>query len=228
MQIAVLPGLDGTGRLSEDFLSELPRELSPVLLDLPRTGPQDYGSLVEHLVPRLPTDTDLVLLGESFSGRLAFELATRLPTVKALVLSASFLESPRPWFRPARYLPLSKIGLRSSPEWVLRKFCVDSETPPPRLELLGQILQDVPAKVLAARLRAVLRLLPPEASLEIPCLYLHPSDDRLVPLRGLDSVRRHCNNLAVTGISGPHFLLFERPKECAAEVGAWLQGRGRG
>lgn len=57
-------------------------------------GYEELEALVE---PILPTDLPLIILGESFSGRIAVSIAASKPAgLVALVLCCSFVRNPRP------------------------------------------------------------------------------------------------------------------------------------
>lgn len=97
MRLVLLPGLNGSGRPFAPLLAYLP-DITCQVLELPRQGPQDYNSLATALLDQLG-DTPFVLLGESFSGPLAYRLALRRPKgLCGMVFAASFLQRP-PWRR---------------------------------------------------------------------------------------------------------------------------------
>ncbi|PSD32440.1 alpha/beta hydrolase, partial [Stenotrophomonas maltophilia] len=77
--VLMLPGLDGSGRLSIPFLSALQAHgLTTQAITLPAQGGQDHATLAQRLWSQLPGHP-FILLAESFSGPLAVELATRQP-----------------------------------------------------------------------------------------------------------------------------------------------------
>ena len=74
--------------------------------------------------------------------------------------------------------------------------------------------------VLKARLRAVLSV---DVSAElrrvaVPILYLHATEDRVVPEVALRYIRRIRPDTRVVSIAAPHFLLQTRPEEAAQTV----------
>ncbi|HBP02831.1 MAG TPA: alpha/beta hydrolase, partial [Stenotrophomonas sp.] len=110
--VLMLPGLDGSGRLSTPFLPALQAHgLTTQAITLPAQGGQDHAKLAQRLRSQLPGHP-FILLAESFSGPLAVELATRHPTgLRGLVLAATFARRPVP-------LPAASAALLS-PAWPL-------------------------------------------------------------------------------------------------------------
>jgi pimeloyl-[acyl-carrier protein] methyl ester esterase len=77
MIVLLLPGLDGTGMLLDDFASTLGEGHEPILLRYP---PKlcTYSELLRWIKPQFPKD-DYVILAESFSGPLAISIAAEQP-----------------------------------------------------------------------------------------------------------------------------------------------------
>ena len=111
--VLMLPGLDGSSRLSPPFLSALQAYgLTTQAITLPAQGPQDHATLAQRLWSQLPS-RPFILLAESFSGPLAVELATRHPTgLRGLVLAATFARRPVPL--PLARTPTSTLRQRAA------------------------------------------------------------------------------------------------------------------
>src|SRR4051812_35337188 len=73
-QLVLLPGLDGSGRLFQPLLAELPKWIEPVVVAYPPERAR-FDELVPIARERLPHSGAFALLGESFSGPLALMLA---------------------------------------------------------------------------------------------------------------------------------------------------------
>src|SRR5262245_42706994 len=92
-RIVLLPGLDGTGALFENFVRAAPSGVSLEVVPIP-PEPLGYRELVDRLGPTLHLTADTILVAESFSGPLAILLAAQY-RVAALVLCNSFVVPPR-------------------------------------------------------------------------------------------------------------------------------------
>lgn len=70
----VLPGLDGTGVLLEDFAAALSEHFDVQVIPYPADKPLRYPQLCAFVRERLPPG-DFILVAESFSGPVALRLA---------------------------------------------------------------------------------------------------------------------------------------------------------
>ncbi len=96
LHLVLLPGLDGTGELFAPLLAALLRQLPVTVLRYPDDPHLDIEQLADGVVAQLP-DAPLTLLAESFSGLVAAELLRRgEPRLRGLILTASFMQPPRP------------------------------------------------------------------------------------------------------------------------------------
>ena len=126
MRLVLLPGLNGSA-LFAPLLAEL-RDIDCQVLELPEHGPQDYPSLADALMEQLGT-TPFVLLGESYSGPLAYQLALRQPTgLRGVIFAASFLSRPNPALALLAHLPIPN-ALATQP-WLLRTLCLGKTAGP--------------------------------------------------------------------------------------------------
>ncbi|VXB81687.1 Alpha/beta hydrolase [Pseudomonas sp. 8AS] len=215
MRLLLLPGLNGSSQLFAPLLPWL-QGLQPVPLELPRQGPQDSDSLVSALLPRLGA-SPFVLLGESFSGHLAYQLALRQPPgLRGVIFAAAFLHRPHPLLPLSRYLPLPRRLL--SHERLLQLLCVGRNASPALLELLREEIRQLPDTLLRARLHSLARLQEPAQPLDLPALHLWPQQDRLVSRNAAASLNRHCSDLRRVALDGPHFVLQSRAQACAQAI----------
>lgn len=220
MRLVLLPGLNGSDRLFAPLLPYL-EGLHVKCCSLPEQGQQTYAALTETLLPQLGS-SPYVLLGESFSGPLAYALAQRRPTgLRGVILAASFLQRPHPLLSFAPYLPLPRSLLRA--ELALRLFCVDRQASPELLELLRNEISRLPSALLRQRLLTLNQLQAPKQPLELPALHLRARQDRLITRKAAASVRRHCQELRQLDIDGPHFLLQSQPQASAKAIKAFIE-----
>lgn len=205
----VLPGLDGTAKLLQDFRLAAPPGIDCAVLAYPTDellGYRELESLVESQLPHEP----FILIAESFSGPIAVRLAEKHPDrVKTLVLCASFVTSPRPRF--LRHFARRTLFRLRLPERVLSFFMLAPFATPALTSAFSQAIREVDPGVLALRLREVLSV-DARASLEnvkAPVLYLRGRFDRLVPPQKF---------AGVVELDAPHAILQTAPAAAWAAI----------
>jgi len=222
--LVILPGLDGTGTLSEAFAGGNWDDRPVVVLPLPADGPQDYETLEDTLASQLP-DGPLILLGESFTSPLAARLARReRGRVEALILVGGFCSAPRsPSFA---MMPLRSIFLMKPPVPLLRRFLLGNDAPEEAVETLLKAVENIPPETLAKRVEVVLALAENECPSPegLPVLLLQSRNDEAIPWEAQSKLERHFPDAKVVWIEGPHLLLDRRPDECREAAKAFLAG----
>ncbi len=96
--LVLLPGLDGTGILFNQFVEAIePCVRTRRIVAYPPDEPLGYAELEALTREALPRDRPCVVLGESFSGPIAIRLAAeRPPQVVGLILCVTFAKNPYP------------------------------------------------------------------------------------------------------------------------------------
>ena len=194
--VVLLPGMDGSGALFEDFASEL--KAKSIVISYPDDQPLGYGELNEFVLAALPNNEPFILLAESFSGPIAIALAGRhLPLLRAVVLVCSFAQPPL-------RSPFGARRFRLRPECCLVAFVLqlqkrDSSASCARLR----------PRVWKARLRAVLAVDSTTSlgRIQVPVLYLRASEDSVVFRSASEVISEHVWGAKIMEIEGPHFLL---------------------
>lgn len=220
--LLVLPGLDGTATLHSAFADAARSAFdSIVVIPYPADQVLDYVSLERLVRSQLPTTTQFVLLGESFSGPIALSIAASPPSnLIGVVLSTTFAESPMPLFAPLaslmRFAPVRALPLPLLSWWLLGRWAT-----PPLEKALQSALIAVQPEVLRARVVTALKAKGSDAcrAVSLPVLYLRGTDDRLLYRhagRQIADVIAHCT---IKDIAGPHLLLQAAPEACARAVG---------
>ena len=220
MKLILLPGLDGSGELFQDLLGALGPDIDFEVWPLPTDGEQTPVVLANRLHSRLEMESaGVLLLAESYSGRIAFELSRLSPgKVRGLILVASFLGRPRKVLRLLSLFPLRLFPWNTPPRWALRLFCLGWNSPPKLLSRVQEAIKEIPSLLLAERVVQVLRLAPPTDRSEVRCLYLQAQSDRLIPRRQFREVQKWLPNSEIEVVSGPHFLLQAKPQECCSKI----------
>jgi pimeloyl-[acyl-carrier protein] methyl ester esterase len=215
--ILLLPGLDGTGRLFARIEPILARTLDPHVVSYPTDRPFGYRELLERIdVPAGP----FAIIAESFSGPLGVLLASRyLDRVRALVLVATFVRSPRPLVaRLGASLGTTLFRWRP-PDIALRWGLLGMDASNTDVRDSRAAIESVAPTVLAHRLREVSRVDVSNefGSIAAPTLYLAGMRDRLVG----SSVRRELGalrpDMKMCVLDAPH-LVLQSDAEAAANI----------
>lgn len=222
--LVLLPGMDGTGALFAPLLQALSPEIQPVVITYPPNERLGYAKLVERVEKQLPTATDYVLLGESFSGPVATLLAARNPPgLQGLILACSFVRTPRPLlapFRPlARLLPNPALALGPLGFALMGKHAT-----PPLRRALAEAISSVEPGVMRHRAAAALSADASDslAAVRCPVLYLQATEDKVVPARCASEVKRLCPHAQIASLPGPHFLLQTRAAAAAKRIESFV------
>jgi pimeloyl-ACP methyl ester carboxylesterase len=223
--------MDGTGRLFRDFIEALPKGFETVTVQYPADGSLSYPELENFVRTACSTSGPFVLVAESFSTPLAITYAASNPgNLEGLVLCAGFVTSPvRGWRRFFARLLAPLIFHIPLPNLAARLWLVGADPPPPLLELVRTAVSSVKPKVLAARLRAVLKcdVRAEMRQVAVPVLYLQAKQDRLVSASCLDELRQIKPQMAVAALYGPHLLLQREPYKAAEAVVIFVRSLSR-
>jgi len=221
--LVLLPGLEATGNLFADFVSQLPPTLAVTIGRYPNEQFLSYAELVPYIRTIIPVGAPFVLVAESFSTPLAAMFAaTRPANLLGLILCAGFVTNPaNNWTLLAKILARRTV-LRISPSrWFLERF-VMGNNPSANLEAnFREALREVDAEVLAARLREILKCDAREAlsRTTIPLMYIQAGRDRLVPPERFAEIRRVRPDVELATIPGaPHLVLQREPQKCADAI----------
>jgi len=222
--ILLLPGMDGGAALSERFRKELSLDFAANVLTYAPDQVAGYGDLEPKVRAVLSESSARVaLIAESFSGPLAIRIAAAPPpSLRCVVLVATFAHSPAPRFLGS--LVGSPMFRKPPPAFVVRRLMLGKDATDEEVAKVQEAIRRVEAPVLANRLRAVMSVdvTSKLSSINIPCLYLRPTEDRLVrrPLTIPTG-----SNWEDDAIAGPHLILQHRPAECAERIARFIRER---
>jgi pimeloyl-[acyl-carrier protein] methyl ester esterase len=138
MQLVLLPGMDGTGRLFDEFIRALPNSFPATTVPYPTDRYLSYSQLEELVRAACPKSEPFVLLAESFSTPLAIRLAAAKPAnLAGLVLCTGFATGPlRRWQGRIASLAASFIFRNPVSNLMARFWLVGSNASP---ELLAAV-----------------------------------------------------------------------------------------
>jgi pimeloyl-ACP methyl ester carboxylesterase len=223
--LVLLPGLDGTDVFLRPLVRALPPHVTPVIVQFPDNGANDYEHLLEIVRDAVRDLDSYWVLGWSFSGPLALRLATdHRDCVRGVILCASFVRAPRPllaWCRIGVVGPVYSVVrvARRVPSFLTR--ARTRETWNDKAETWAR----VSAGTLARRVRALLSVDAREALLhcEAAVVYLASSRDTVVPRRNADEILRLRSSTQLIVLDGPHMALYTQPREAAEAIGRVMQ-----
>jgi pimeloyl-ACP methyl ester carboxylesterase len=230
LEVILLPGLDGTGRLLEPFVKALPLHLKASVIAFPADVPETYSELATRVRKVLPRDRPFAIVAESFSGPGAIEVAATKPSgLVALILVGTFVRQPVR-FIPAwmRLLVPSYLFRLSPPVWLLRWLVAGDGAPEKLLFETRAAWRLVKPAVLASRFSEVLTVNVADRFLQVqvPILYVRGTQDRLLAQTTVQELQRLRPDLEVAPIEAPHFILQRCPVEAAAVVSRFLARYG--
>jgi len=227
--LVLLPGLEGSGTLFADLVSEFQPPLAVIVGRYPSQRFLSYDELISYVREIVPKESPFVLMAESFSTPLAVKFAaTRLSNLAGLVLCAGFIMNPAGnWTLLARVLTRRAVLRISPPRWFLEHFVFGDNASTALETSFREALRAADPGVLAARLRAVVNCDEREAlaRTEIPLMYIQAERDRLVPSKCFREIQRiRPDTLLVSVLGAPHLVLQREPRKCAEAVVQFIQG----
>lgn len=214
--------MDGTGRMFNGLIRELPDGVNPQIHCYPVRDLFSYDELLAGI--RAP-DGEFSILAESFSGPLGIRLAARHASqVRCLILVGTFARSPMRlpgWLRQCFSACAFSFGER-----IPARLLFSSKAGASERKHFSETIRAVPRGVFAHRLREVLAV-DVEAQLRrltVPILYLRGRQDWVVSRRAVERIRRIQPNVALSEVEAGHLVLQEKPEACARLICEFLRG----
>ena len=216
MKLVLLPGLDGTGNLFKPFIDALPSTIETLLITYPTDEKLSYNQLTEYVIDNLPTDDEFILMGESFSGPIAYEIALRCPNnLKSVIFVASFLEPPqRLVLGLSKLLPRSLLMSLPIPELIIKLLLLGPTASTQLVDLFRVSIKKVSGKLLSYRLNEIANLKLNKQRCSVVAVYIQATDDYLVPEHCVKPFEEVMENFRVYQVDGPHFILQANPYAC--------------
>lgn len=218
MELVLLPGMDGTGILFQPLLDVLPENQKVRVISYPKEKPTSWDQLIALILSQLP-ENDFLLVGESYSGYLAYRVALlNPPGLQKVLFVATFVACPRSILARMTTWGLAVMKQSSPPKLISRTFFTGFNPDPKLLELFTKTVGTVKADVLRHRMEQISRLGQPTEKMTIECYYLRAKQDRLVPLKSVSSIEKVSTNIKVITVPGPHLILQAMPNECWHQI----------
>jgi hypothetical protein len=111
--------MDGTGKLFDPLLGELPNNIHTQVISLNSLDAQEPKEQALEIASLIDND-ELIILSESYSGYIAYQLSL-LPNlnIKHIIFAASFLENPKKFSRFNKLLSLRLVRSGLIPDFIL-------------------------------------------------------------------------------------------------------------
>ena len=226
LDTVLLPGFDGTGRLSRYFVDALPPQLTPSVIAYPSDVPESYSDLEARVRSLLPRDRAFAIVAEIVFGadrnpdrRQKAERTGGTRSRRHICSqSSSFCTDMDEVSRWKLFLSYLASGMDGSA--TCSGFDAPSELVSETLAAWCQVKPDV----LAVRLREVLSVNAVDDFLAVtlPMLYVTGTQDRLLAPSTVDALQRLRPDLEVALIASPHFVLQRCPTEAADLIANFL------
>ena len=216
MKVVLLPGLDGTGVLFKPFIDTLSSDIIVQIISYPTDQEFTYSELVDFVMSQLPKE-DFILVGESFSGPIAYQVALNKPEHLHLVIFvATFLTVPRQRLLNLTKLLPTRLFLEIPiPNVFLKYYLFGSGASDEIIELFKKALKIVSSSILSFRLDEISNLKENQEPCDTKAIYIQATDDKLVPKTCVEAFKKVCKNFSIFRIEGTHFILQTNPLGCA-------------
>jgi pimeloyl-ACP methyl ester carboxylesterase len=225
LTLVLLPGMDGTGELFENLLTELPPEIKTIVVRYPAACVLNYEELITLADMQIPKNIPYVLLGESFSGPIAIALAARASEqLKAVILSCTFAINPRPLLSKWSFL-VPPMAINDKLLRIISKLLMSNFKDEDVYKQLEVVMPKVLPETMRARLDAVIGVnyLAELANINVPILYLKGKHDHLVPASAYKTIVKFAKNVSLVELDAPHLLLQIAAKESAKKIKIFLE-----
>ena len=226
VSLVLLPGLDGTGRLFDPLIRQLPKWINPVVVSYPKDQPYGYLDLMKIVSKSLPEDTDFAILGESFSGPLSIMIASQRPKkLIGLILCATFVKNP------FRFLPSWASYFSVSPIYLLWPATIKLRAVLSKgkygelVQMALKAIKSVKPKVISARVKAIFNVNVEHdlVKINVPVLYMRSRKDYLIKKHNVETIKRLKREMEVIDIDTHHFLLQMEPEKSAEEITKFIK-----
>ena len=223
--LVLLPGLHGTAHLFEPLRAHLPAEFTVRTISYPTRRLRSPRQLLQQIEAELANETEVVLLGESFSGPLALAFAAAHPQrVRGVILAATFIKAPVPRLLSLLGAPFALVRF-PMPGFLMRWFLAGRGA---SRELVGEMQRVINLNsplVIAHRVGAT-AWIDAGAALRrcsVPVLCLAGRHDRLIGRRAVRRMRRCRPGMRVKEFDAPHLLLQRQAEGCAREIAGFVR-----
>jgi len=214
MKIILLPGLDGTGLLFERMIEEIPSDLNIEVVSYDSIKAVSYPEQAAEIA-EIFRGKDIFIVGESYSGRVAYELCQRSSiNVCGIVFLASFISRPSSFSRFSTIIPTAFLKPNPLSKFLLYLFGFNMTGGLENVNPVFASLQKADKRKLKIRLRNIAQLVKPIVNVECPVTYIRPNTDLLVSDKSVKFLASMCSNFTQVKVNGGHFIAQSHPATC--------------
>ena len=215
MKIILLPGLDGTGLLFRKLLTYIPYKIECTVISLDDLEGDTFLKQANEIANKFEDD-EILLVGESYSGRIVYELCGLLQEkIKGIVLLASFISSPSLISKMASYVPLFFLNPNPMSKWLLHLIGFNMKGSSNLVDAVFFSLSLSNKKKLKIRLKNIAHLDTPIKVYHYPVTYIMPDRDNLINKNSINILQSVFVNCELTTLKGGHFIGQSNPFDCA-------------
>lgn len=215
MKIVFLPGMDGTGLLFNELIQNIPREIDQEVVCLNEIQGVSCRDQAQHIAKKF-VSSSIVVVAESYSGRIAYELCNILGSrVTKVVFIASFVSCPSKFAKLAAILPEYTLKPGLLPNWLINTLCFDGRGNRVLMDHVRQAIAKAGPSVLKQRLLNIAQLDHPTHRQPAEAVYIQPTNDRLVSHEAIKVLGEIYPALNIEPLEGGHFIAQTAPELCA-------------
>ncbi|SDZ97993.1 alpha/beta fold hydrolase [Microbulbifer marinus] len=218
MKVILLPGMDGTGLLFEPLIKHFPQNIEFEVVSLnetPGTDPREQAIEISKKI----VDPRVILVAESYSGRIAHELFNILgKKIAKIIFLASFISRPSKISKLTGLLPEFLLNPSVVPDWALNTICFAGHGRREQISLVRRAIGLVDPTVLKARLHQLSNLEVPQNTQNVQAVYIRPTNDHLVSSEAVKILAKTYDQLQIETVAGGHFIAQAKPDECARVI----------
>ncbi|WP_346837028.1 alpha/beta hydrolase [Microbulbifer sp. SAOS-129_SWC] len=218
MKIVFLPGMDGTGLLFSELILNIPSEIDREVICLNEIQGVSYREQAEQIAEKIGLSS-VVVVAESYSGRIAYELCNILGRrVSKVVFIASFVSCPGRLAKLAAVLPKYLLKPNLFPNWLMKILCFDGRGNRALIEHVRHAIAQVGPRALKQRLLNMAELDEPKDQQSTIAAYIRPTNDRLVAYDAIKVLGNIYPQLSIESVEGGHFIAQTAPESCARVI----------
>jgi pimeloyl-ACP methyl ester carboxylesterase len=204
--------MDGTGVLFKPLQAYFPAGLDYEVVCLNDLRGNSYSEQSQEIAVKIGS-TPIIIVAESYSGRIAFELNRILKDqIQSVIFLASFITNPNPLTRLAAFVPEFMMHPKYLPKYVLNQLCFGGSSNDSMLAQIGKASELAGGSRLKLRIKNMASLTEPKAINDVRAIYVKPTREKLVGKQAVNVIQAVYSNLVVKEIEGGHFIAQTKPE----------------